>query len=259
MVLRAGTRTPGDVEDMTANEGQATQNRLARTAGLLYLIVVATGIFSLGYVPSQLIVRGDAAATVGNILAGELLFRQGIVAGLLCYTAFLVLPLALYRLLSPVNSTAAVLMVAFAVGSVPISFVNLINKLDVLSLLGGATYLQALPSEQLQAQVMLSLDAYRNGVLVSKIFWGLWLFPFGYLVFRSGFLPRVLGVLLMMGCVGYLIDVLGNMLAPGYRDTAIAAWVTRPASLGEMGICLWLLLVGAGTPKRPPASTPALG
>lgn len=234
---------------MTTIENRGMNKKIARTAGLLYLIVVVTGIFSLAYVPSQIIVQGDASATVGNIAASESLFRLGIVAGLICYTAFLVLPFALYKLLSPVGKGVAVLMVAFAVVSVPISFVNLLNKLDILSLLSGANYLQAFTTEQLHAQVMLSLDAYRNGLLVSKIFWGLWLLPFGYLVFKSGFLPRLLGILLMAGCFGYLIDFFGSALFTGYSETAIASFVRLPASVGEIGTCLWLLIVGAHEPK----------
>lgn len=222
----------------------------ARTAGLLYLIVVLTGIFSLVYVPSQITVPGDASAMVSNIVASESLFRLGIAAGLICYTAFLLLPFALYKLLSPVGKTAAVLMVAFVVVSVPISFVNMLNKLDVLSLLSGADYLQAFTTEQLHAQVMLSLKAYSNGMLVSTIFWGLWLLPFGYLVFKSGFLPRILGVLLMVGCFGYLIDFFGRVLFPGYAEAAIASFMTLPGSFGEIGTCLWLLIMGAREPTR---------
>lgn len=238
--------------------GQETRNKkIARTAGLLYLIVVLTGIFSIAYVPSQIIVRGDALATVSNITSSESLFRLGIVAGFICYTAFLLLPFALYKLLSPVGKSSAVLMVAFAVVSVPISFVNLLNKLDILSLVSGADYLQPFTTEQLHAQVMLSLDAYRNGLLVSQIFWGLWLLPFGYLVFKSGFLPRVLGILLMMGCFGYLIDFFGRALFPGYTETLIARFVTLPASFGEIGTCLWLLVMGAREPKSSVASAPA--
>lgn len=228
-----------------------SSNKTARTAGLLYLVVVATGIFSLGYVPSQITVPGDALATVNNILAHQTLFRLGIVGGLICYTAFLLLPLALYKLLQPVNRNAALLMVAFALVSVPISFVNLSNKLDALSLLSGADYLQAFTAQQLHAQVMLSLDAYSNGILISKIFWGLWLLPFGYLVFKSGFLPRILGILLMLGCFGYLTDVLGRLLVTGYTETAISSFVVLPASLGEIGICLWLLIMGANTLRWP--------
>lgn len=224
-------------------------NRTARTAGLLYLVVVVTGIFSLGYVPSQVVVQNDASATVGNITASEPLFRLGILAGLICYTAFLMLPFVLYRLLSPLSNRAAVLMVAFAVTSVPISFVNLLNKIQILSILSNTSYVQAVTTEHLHAQVMLLLDAYGNGILVSKVFWGLWLFPFGYLMFKSGLFPRVLGVLLMVGCLGYLIDVFGSVLFPGYSKTTIARFVTRPASLGEIGTCLWLLFVGARESK----------
>lgn len=230
-------------------------NKTARIAGLLYLVVVVTGIFSLAYVPSKLSGHGDAAATVGNILAHEQLFRLGIVSGLLCYTAFLLLPLVLYRLLSPVDRNAAALMVAFAVSSVPISFVSLANKLDVLSLLDGTNHLQAFTADQLHAQVMLSLDAYSNGMLVASIFWGLWLLPFGYLVFKSGFLPRILGILLMLGCFGYLIDFLGTVLLHGYAEFLIARYATLPASLGEIGICLWLLVRGVKLPAHFSATT----
>ena len=231
---------------MTTVEDKGMNKRIARAAGLLYLIVVVTGIFSLAYVPSQITVPGDTAATVGNIVASEALFRLGIAASVICYTAFLLLPFVLYKLLSPVGKGVAALMAAFAVVSVPISFVNLLNKFDILSLLNGASYLQA---EQLHAQVMLSLAAYSNGILVSKVFWGLWLLPFGYLVFRSGFLPRILGILLMAGCFGYLIDFFGSVLVTGYPETAIARLVTLPASLGEIGTCLWLLIVGAHESK----------
>lgn len=241
---------------MTTIENSRTNKTTARTAGLLYLIVVVTGIFSLAYVPSQITAQGDAATTVSNIMASEPLFRLGIVAGLICYTTFLLLPFALYKLLSPVGKHAAVLMVAFAVVSVPISFVNMLNKLDILSLLSGAGYLQAFTTDQLQAQVMLSLDAYGNGLLVSKIFWGLWLLPFGYLVYKSGFLPRILGILLMMGCFSYLIDFFGRALFPVYTETAIASFVTLPAAFGEIGTCLWLLIVGVHEPKRRAASAP---
>ncbi len=227
-----------------------TIDKTARTAGFLYLIVVVTGFFSLAYVPSQITVQGDASATVSNIAAAEPLFRLGIAAGLICYTAFLLLPFALYKLLSPVSQNAAVLMVVFAVVSVPISFVNMLNKLDVLSLMGGSDYLQAFTKEQLNARVMLSLDAYSNGLLVSRIFWGLWLLPFGYLVFKSGFLPRVLGILLIAGCFGYLTAFFGSLLFSGYAETSLASFASKPAALGEIGTCLWLLVMGARTPKH---------
>lgn len=145
-------------------------------------------------------------------------------------------------------------MVAFAVVSVPISFVNLLNRLDILTLLSGAEYLQAFTTEQRHAQVMLSLDSSSNGIIVSEIFWGLWLLPFGYLVFKSGFLPKVLGILLMAGCFGYVIDSFASTLLVGYPQTALANFITLPASAGEIGTCMWLLLVGAREPKSPIAS-----
>lgn len=230
---------------MTPLPAPPSNRAMARTAGLLYLIVVLTGIVCLAYVPSQTTVPGDAAATVARLLATQPLFRLGIAAGMICYVAFLLLPFALYRLLAPVNRPAAVLMVALAVASVPLSLLNLGHKLDVVTLLGGANYLQALTPAQLQAQVMLSLAAYGNGILLAKIFWGLWLLPFGYLVFASGILPRVLGVLLMLGCAGYLVDVAGRLFVPGFSESALAGVVTLPAALGEIGTCLWLLVVGA--------------
>ncbi|HXI11772.1 MAG TPA: DUF4386 domain-containing protein [Thermoanaerobaculia bacterium] len=218
---------------------------VGRATGLLYLIVVVSGIFSLAYVPSQLIVPGDGAATFRRIEASENLFRLGIAAGFVCYTAFLLLPLAFYKLLAHVDRRAALLMVLFAVASVPLSLGNLVNKLDVATLISGRSYLRGYSPEQLHAAVMLSLARYNSGVLVAEIFWGLWLLPLGYLVFRSRILPRTLGVFLVLGCFGYLIDVFGRTAVPGYATTTLASLATLPASIGEIGTCLWLLLFGA--------------
>jgi hypothetical protein len=222
----------------------------ARTAGLLYLIVVLTGIFSIAYMPSQLIVRGDAAATFAHLTASPQLLRLGIAAGFICYIAYTLLPLVLYKLLSQVNKNAAVLMVVFALIGVAISFVNLFHRLDLLSFIDQSHHLSAFTPEQLQAMVMLSLDAYRHGFVVCEIFWGLWLLPFGYLVYRSGFLPKALGVLLMLGCFGYLIHVFAGLIFPDLGKWPIANFVTLPASIAEIGTCLWLLLVGVQVPKR---------
>ena len=136
-------------------------------------------------------------------------------------------------------------MVILALASVPISLINIQNQFDVLSLLSGADYLKALEAAQLQAQVMLSLASYNNGIRILQIFWGLWLFPFGYLVFKSGFLPKILGLFLMAGCFGYLINFFGYSLLPNYSETGISTLASLPASIGEIGICLWLLIMGA--------------
>ena len=230
---------------MLIDNSQLNARRHARTAGAIYLLNVLTGIFALGYVPAQTGGHGDAVATVQNITAHEALFRAGIVAGAICYLAFLLLPLALYRLLGATQRVAGVAMVALATASVPIGFVTLGHKLNVLTLLGHAAWLQPLSAAQVQTQVMLQLDAYGNGLLLAQVFWGLWLLPFGWLVIRGRQLPRVLGYLLVLGGLSYVVDFAAQLLAPGYSDTTFASYVTTPAALGEIGTCLWLLIVGA--------------
>lgn len=219
-----------------------SNSKTARLAGLLYLVTVMTGVFSLMYVPSQISGHGDAAATVNNIVNSELLFRLGIAAGSLQYVAFLLLPLVLYKLLAPVNKNVAILMVALAVASVPIDLMAVANQFDILSLLNNDNYQTLLTSNQLHAEAKLLLDSYYNKILVAEILWGLWLFPFGYLVFRSGFLPKILGVLLMIGCFSYLIAFFGQTLFPHYT---IPDFVMFPVMVAEIGTCLWLLVVGA--------------
>ncbi|MCW8880428.1 MAG: DUF4386 domain-containing protein [Kangiellaceae bacterium] len=229
-----------------------TKNATARLAGFTYLLVVITGIFSLAYVPSQLIDMGDAAATVNNIQSSEFLFRAGIVTGIVCYIFFLILPFVLFELFKEVNRTHALLMVILAAVSVPVSLFNLVDKVNVLTVLSGAEYLDGLNAEQIQAQVMLLLSSYNNGIAVVQIFWGLWLFPFGYLAFKSGYIPKVLGLLLMLGCFGYLIKFFGRVL---YPDVDIPSFIRRPATFGEIGTCLWLLIMGVKEkPYKEPTS-----
>ena len=222
----------------------------ARIAGLLYLILILCGIFYLRYVPSKLIVWNNHAVTTNNIISSETLFRLGILAGLVGHTLFLLLPIVLYKLLSPVDKTHAVLMVIFAVVSVPIALVNTLNQFAVLTLISKANYLHVFEADKLQAQIMFYLDSYDNGNQLGSIFWGLWLFPFGYLVFKSGFLPKILGILLMVGCFGYLINFVGNFLIPKYSETAISTYITKLPGFGEFGICLWLLIMGVKTPAQ---------
>jgi len=223
-----------------------TSSKTARVAGLLYLFTVVTGIFSLIYVPSRVSGHGDATLAIANIARFESLFRFGLATGALGYVAFLILPLVLYKLLSPVNKSAAVLMVALAVVQVPIYFVALTNRLDALSLLEGDKFQKVFSPAEVRGMFMLLMAAYDNLVFVSELFWGLWLLPFGYLVFKSGFLPKFLGVLLMLGCFSYLMDFFVGMLMPHY---ALSDVVTLPASLGEIGICLWLTVMGTSKPR----------
>ena len=227
-----------------------TEKNLGRLAGALYLVVVLTGVFSLMYVPSQITITDDPAASANSIVAHSTLFRTGIAAFLIKQVAFLLLPLVLYKLLRPVQQSIAALMVALAVVSVPIALVSLANRLDVLDMLNGP-HSQAFTLEQQQSQAMLSLHAYGNGLLVTTLFWGLWLLPFGYLVLRSGFLPKILGVFLILGGLCYVAQVFWEILLP---EVAFPDTVLLSAAIGEIGICLWLLIVGVG--KRPTLNSP---
>ena len=218
--------------------------KTARIAGLLYLIVAVNGFFFLRYVPSRLIVWNDAATTFKNIKASESLFRLGVLSEIIGYTAWLLLPLVLYKLLKPVDKIWALLMLTFALLIVPIAFTNISNQFAVLTLIGNSEYLKVFEPEKLHAQVLFYLDSFDNGNQIASVFWGLWLLPFGYLVFKSGFLPKILGILLMFGCFGYLVNFAGNLLFKSYGDSIVARYITRPGSIGELGICLWLLIVG---------------
>jgi hypothetical protein len=187
-------------------------------------------------------VHGDALATFNNIVASESLFRLGIVAGVVSHVAFLILPLLLYKLLNMVNQKVAGLMVALAIVAVPIDITAIANQLDVLTLLHDVTSQRAFNADQIHARVLASLAAYNNRLLIAQIFWGLWLLPFGYLVFKSGFLPKFLGIFLMLGCFSYLINFFVDTLFPQYN---VPGFVMLPASIGEIGIALWLAILGA--------------
>ncbi|HET6551928.1 MAG TPA: DUF4386 domain-containing protein [Dyella sp.] len=220
--------------------------RLGRLAGILYLIVVVTGLFSLGYVPSQLSVHNDPLATLDRIAVSDVLFRYGVAAFLVEQVAYLLLALVLFRLLRSVDQSMAAVMVAFVVVAVPMALVALTHRLGVLSLLEHAG--PDIHDAQLALQARSLLETYRNGLLLTSLFWGLWLFPLGYLVFQSGFLPKLLGIFLMLGCVGYVVDVFCSVLTPHYADMPISSYITLPAAIGEIGTCLWLLLFGTSRP-----------
>ncbi|MCI0355410.1 MAG: DUF4386 domain-containing protein, partial [Acidobacteria bacterium] len=192
----------------------ASINRTARLAGGLYLALMPFGFFGTIYVPSVLVVRGDAASTSRNVMASEGLFRSGTVSLLISQIILIFLVLALYRLLKPVNKDHAVLMVVLAILAVPIAFLNEVNHLAALRLLANADD-GAFTASQLQAQAMLFLDMRENGILVVLVFWGLWLLPLGFLVFKSGFLPKLIGVLLVIAGVAYVFDSGTQLLFPG--------------------------------------------
>jgi len=219
-------------------------NKKARIAGILYLLLIICGFTYLVYVPLQLIDLQNATKTIENIKDSELLFRLGIVTAICSFILFILLPLALYNLLQNVNKVYAKFMVLFALISIPISFVNILNKFSVLTLINKFGIEQKLGQMELQTQVILYLENYNNGVQLSQIFWGLWLLPFGYLVYKSDFLPKLFGILLMAGCFGYLIKFFGGFLYSDFNKTIISNIAGFPAAIGEIGICLWLLIMG---------------
>ena len=163
--------------------------KTARIAGLLYLVNGVTGFFSIIYVPSKLIVSGNAAATANNILASERLFRLGMVSELICAAEFVFLLWVLYRLLAAVNKTHASLMVILGLVSIPIMFVNALNEIAALALLRGADFLLAFDQPQRQALAMQFLNLHGEGFVVAGIFWGLWLFPSGFFYLNRVFSP----------------------------------------------------------------------
>jgi len=218
-------------------------DKAARIAGAIYLSMVVTAPFSLIYVPGKLIVRGDATATANNVLAHETLFRLGIVADLITSIIFICVALALYRLLSGVNKTLASLMVALVLVSAAVGFINVLNNIGALILFRGSDFLTVLEKPQRDALGMLFLRLHGQGNVINEMFWGLWLFPFAVLVMRSRFLPRILGVWLVINGFAYLTISLTGLLFPQYMDKVNN--IAFPVLFGELAIMLWLVIKGA--------------
>ncbi len=190
---------------------------ISTIAGLLYLLASIPAPFALIYVPNKLIVPGDATATAKHVRASETLFRFGIASELTSFIIFIFVVLALYRLFKAVNGKHALAMAILLLVSIPISLLNVLNEIAALILVSGADFLSAFEKGQLDALAYLFLRLHGQGFVVAEIFWGLWLFPFGVLVIRSGFIPRFLGVSLFIGGSGYLASSFTSLLLPCYR------------------------------------------
>ena len=221
--------------------------------GLLYLLLVVAAPLRLIYIPNALFVRGNATATANNIAAHELLFRLGIVGDLFCGTILIFLVLALYQLLKGVDRKLAVLMVIVG-GVLPaaIDFFNVVNDAAALILVRGADFLSVFDKPQRDALALLFLRLHHQEIVGAEILWGLWLFPLGILVYRSGFLPRFLGVWLIINGFAYLAISFMGLLLPQYED--MVSNVTFPALVGELAFMLWLVIRGA---KEPALAAPA--
>jgi hypothetical protein len=222
------------------------RNKTARIAGAIYLSMIFTGPFSLIYIPTKLIVHGNATATAQNVLAHETMFRLGIVADMASAVVFICLGLALYQLFSEVSKPLARLLVAFVLVSAAVGFVSATHNAAALMLFRGGEFLNAFDKVQRDALGMLFLRLDGQATYMNEMFWGLWLLPFGLLVYRSGFLPRFIGGWLVLNCFGYVILSLIALLLPPYYGTAFL--VAQPVLFGELAIMFWLLFKGAKAP-----------
>jgi hypothetical protein len=232
-----------------------TIQQQARHAGRIYLLLALIAPIGLLYVPGKVIVRGDAAGTADNLRSLEGLFRLGIASELAHQAIAVFLVLALYRLFRPVDEGQAKLLVALgALVSVPIVFVNVLNEVAALVLAKGAGFLAAFTRPQLDGLAYLFLRLHGQGITVASIFWGLWLFPFGILVIRSGFIPRFLGILLIVAGAAYVADSFATLVVP--RFAPIVDQVALPLEVAEVPIIFWLAIWGA-RPRRAATLAPA--
>ena len=226
---------------MTISPINQSQLKALRTAALLYLLMIISAPIGLLYVPSTLIVPGNATATADHIRASEWLFRIGIGSELFHQAIAIFLVLALYRLFKPVNEQHAKLMVILgALVSVPIIFVNVLNEIAALILVNGADFLSVFSKSQLDALALLFLRLHEQGTEIVQIFWGLWLFPYGILVIRSGFIPRLLGVLLFIAGTGLLASSFTSLILPQFGF--LFGQIAMVLDFGEFPIIFWFFI-----------------
>jgi hypothetical protein len=216
--------------------------RTAHIAGLLYLINAITAAIGVIVIPGKLLVPNNIAETAKNILDNELLFRFGILNSFVSQIVFIFLALTLYKLFENVNKNLARTLLTIVVASVPIAFYIIFNQLEAFDILRN-NFMPSFEQIKIQELAMSKLQIYQNGIVLIGTFWGLWLIPFGQLVYKSGFIPKTLGVLLIIGGVSYLIDVTFFILIPEFHDkTNLLVAVT--SSIAELSMVLWLLIKG---------------
>lgn len=214
-----------------------------RVTGLFYLVIIVCGMFTEMFVRTSLIVPGDAATTVANIVANEMLFRMGFVSDLIMVIADVVVAATFYVLLRPVNNGLALLSALFRLTQSSILGINLLNHYNAILLLSDNTYLEMLGERALQAQVLFYLSAQSYGYLIGLIFFAFSCIILGYLMYRSPLFPNIFGLLLPMAGLGYLIDSFTNFLYPRYA--AVTEYlVVISALVAEVGLCLYLIAKG---------------
>ena len=226
------------------NIANISQRKAAIIAGLGYLIMTILAPFANFFVLESLIVPGDAATTANNIIANELLFRISICCLLIVIICDIVVAWALYILLKPVNKSLSLLTAWFRLVYATIFGIALVSLFSVLQLLSCSDYLTVFDQNQLQAQVMLFFNMFNYGWSIGIVFFGLHLFVLGYLIFKSGYMPRILGILVIVASLGYLIDNFAIILFPNY-DVEIGMFTF----IGELLLLLWLLFKGSKIPE----------
>jgi len=227
---------------MDAGSVETSPVKYARITGILYLVIIVFGLFSEVYVRSSLIVRGDAAATAGNILASEGLFRAGFASDLLIFLCDVAVAVLLYVLLRPVSRTGSLISAGLRLTGTAIYGVNLLNYFAVLIILSGADYLKAFDTGQLNSLALMFLDIHRHGYDLGLVFFGFHCAVLGYLIYKSDYFPRVLGILMVLAAIGYVTGSLTLFLFP--RHAAAIAPVYAAPLVGELALCLWLLIKG---------------
>jgi hypothetical protein len=214
-------------------------NKTARMAGLFYLIYILASIIADLF---GNFVFADTSATVNHIMTHPLQFRIGVVISMFAYVLFLLAAWYLYNLLKPVNKNIALLFLLSNLGGFAILVFSHINLFSSLMLLSGSDYLKVFQPDQLQAHATLFINLYKTGSTIAQIPFGFWLLPLGYLVFKSGFLPKILGILLIIDCFGLFIYVCQRFLLPDYSIIAYPCWVM--GFIAEVSLTLWLLIKG---------------
>ena len=222
--------------------------RLARTAGVLYLLVAIFGGFAQGFVYPKIYVVGDAAKTVGNVIANSGLVRIGIVADLFQATVWVFVALTLYLLLKHVNKSVASAMVILAAIGASITMLNTVFEFEAVRAATGAVNLATFGAAGSQALVLLLVDTQHYGIFVAQVFFGLWLAPMGYLAYKSGWFPKALGLALGVGCGAYLVDLLAAFLLPDV-GTVIHGIASIVPGIGEVWMVGYLLVIGVKNAK----------
>jgi len=233
---------------MTHRPAEISPQTYARIGGVLYLIIVIAGGFAEGVVRSRLIVAGDAAATAKNIMASEWTWRIAFAGDLAIYACAVPLVLIFYVLLSPVNRNLALLAVFFNLVSIAIEGVNALSHFAPLLILNGADYLKVFDQHQLQALALLFVNLHAYGFAISLTIFSFVLLLEGYLIFNSGYFPKTLGVFVAIAAICYLTNSFALFLAPVFQ-AKIFPTILIPSFIGELSLCLWLLVMGVNVPK----------